>query len=108
MVLLCLNVFNQEKSKRKAAYAELLGSSVTASVNHNFRFKPCNDGLDIKLDLAYVNMTNKFDCIDFAKAGIRVNPKNKGLFFNFYWKPHVNKVETRWAWFGLGIGYSWK
>jgi hypothetical protein len=59
-------------------------------------------------DLAYVNMTNKFDCMDFAKAGIRVNPKNKGLFFNFYWKPHVNKVETRWAWFGLGIGYSWK
>lgn len=45
--------------------------------------------------------------IGFAKAGLRITPKNNGLFFNFNWNPIINAEETRWIWFGLGIGYSW-
>ena len=51
---------------------------------------------------------NNLGFIGFAKVGIRVTPKNNGLFFNFNWNPMINTVETRWIWFGLGIGYSWK
>ena len=57
---------------------------------------------------AFSTGIDNFVYIWFAKAGIRVTPKKNGLFFNFHWNPLVNSVETEWAWFGLGIGYSWK
>jgi hypothetical protein len=61
---------------------------------------------DVGDNLAFSNSEN-FGYTLFAKAGIRVTPKNKGLFFSFNWNPIINSVETRWTWFGLGIGYSW-
>lgn len=51
---------------------------------------------------------NNLGFIGFAKAGIRVTPKNNGLFFNINWNPMINTDEIRWIWFGIGIGYSWK
>lgn len=50
---------------------------------------------------------NNLGYMGFLKAGIRFTPKNNGMFYNFNWNPIINNVETRWVWFGLGIGYSW-
>ncbi len=52
--------------------------------------------------------TTNIGFIGFAKAGIRYQPQNKGIMFNLNWTPMVNSEEIRWAWFGLGIGYSWE
>lgn len=62
---------------------------------------------NVSNDLAFSNGNENLGYILFAKAGIRVTPRKNGLFFNFHWNPLVNSVETRWAWFGLGVGYSW-
>lgn len=59
-------------------------------------------------DLSFSSGTDHLGFIWFGKAGIRITPKNNGVFFNFNWNPLINKEETRWAWFGLGIGYGWK
>ncbi len=150
LILLSFNSFSQEKSKRHVVYAELLGSGVIGSVNYDFRFKPGNDGLGMRIGGGYVpdvlvfpiglngligknriafeygagisvgvflksksgNQTfstgmDNLGYIGFAKAGIRVTPKNNGLFFNFNWNPIIDTVDPKWIWFGLGIGYSW-
>jgi hypothetical protein len=149
-LLVSLSLFSQENSKRQAVYLELLGSGVIGSVNYDFRFKPGNDGLGMRMgfgyvpdvlvfpiglngvigknrvsfeygagvsaavflekkinDLTFSNGVDNFGFIGFGKMGIRIRPKNRGVFFNLHWNPLINTVETRWAWFGLGIGYSW-
>lgn len=131
-------------------YLELLGSGVIGSVNYDFRFKPDNDGLGMRMgfgyvpnvlvfpiglngligknrvsfeygagisaavflnnksnDLTFSNGMDNLGFIGFGKLGVRITPKNRGVFFNLHWNPMINIVETRWAWFGLGIGYSW-
>ncbi|MDE5423986.1 hypothetical protein L3073_17360 [Ancylomarina sp. DW003] len=120
LVLLFLSTidgFAQEKTKRRAVYTELLGSAVIGSVNYDFRFKPGNDGLGMRMGFSYlpdVNHGSTFltdfkdiGYIAFAKAGLRITPKNTGLFFNLNWTPLFNRDEIQWTWFGLGIGYSW-
>lgn len=41
--------FSQDAFKRRAVYAELLGSGIIASLNYDFRFKPGNDGLGFRV-----------------------------------------------------------
>lgn len=151
LVSISLNLFSQDNGKRKAVYAEFLGSGVMASINYDFRFKPGNDGLGMQAGFGYVpdvlvfpvglngligknrvafeygagistaiflteksgdttfgTKGNRMGFAGFAKAGMRITPKNNGLFFNLNWNPLINSEEIWVAWFGLGIGYSWK
>ena len=150
LLLLSLSLLSQEKSRRQAVYLELLGSGVIGSVNYDFRFKPGDDGLGMRMgfgyvpdvlvipiglngvigknrvsfeygfgisaavflenksnDLTFANNVDNLGFIGFGKMGVRIRPKNKGLFFNLHWNPLINTVETWWPWFGMGIGYSW-
>ncbi|MFP4366339.1 MAG: hypothetical protein ACLFQA_04515 [Bacteroidales bacterium] len=62
---------------------------------------------EVGYDQTFLNDLGNFGFIGYAKAGIRLTPKDNGVFFNLNWNPIINTVETRWVWFGLGIGYSW-
>lgn len=150
ILLISTSLFAQGQAKRRTVYAELLGSGIIGSVNYDFRFKPGNDGLGMRMGFGYVpdalifpiglngligknrvafeygagisaavflrtvgnnlsfsNGADNLGYIAYGKAGIRITPKANGLFFNLNWNPLMNAVETQWAWFGMGIGYSW-
>jgi hypothetical protein len=150
LLIIPISMYGQEK-KRKAVYAELLGSGGIGSVNYDFRFKPGNDGLGMRGGISYLPMAtliplevngligknkfafeyglgltsaiihddsegedntllediNNFGIMPYAKAGLRITPKNKGVFFNINYYPLLNK-DGIYHWFGVGIGYSWK
>ena len=46
------SVQSQDIFKRKAIYAELLGSGIFASINYDFRFWPENDGLGMRIGIS--------------------------------------------------------
>ena len=78
------------------------GGGVIGSVNYDFRFNQGNDGLGMRIggkglgNQTFPTGIDNLGYIGFAKAGIRVTPKNNGLFFNFNWNPMINTVETSW------------
>ena len=62
----------------------------------------------ISQDLTFSDGIDNFGIIAYGKAGMRISPQENGLVFNIHWNPLINNQGFITAWFGLGIGYSWK
>ncbi|MFD1141332.1 hypothetical protein ACFQ4C_09440 [Larkinella insperata] len=65
------SVWAQDGGRNKAVYAEALGSGITLSLNYDFRFKPTQDGLGMRIGVGGGSFS---DTNSDAKAGIVTMP----------------------------------